>query len=414
MKKILFLSSTIFIVNLFAFDIDSAIKLSLQNNNLIKENQTIVKENQEVLNGSKSVYMPKVDLKYTYDNKFKPHQGENKNDSTLNLDLTYNLFNGFKDENMIKSKYNNLQISEYQYRTILLDIALQTKQEYIAYLKAQKNTYVQEKALKLFQKQYEDAKNFYDNGVNITLNNLLEVEISLLESQKLLKEAISNEKIAKQKLFTTIGKKVDETIEDIPLQEQEYLTVETTAKTLGLLSLIEYQDSLKNEQKVIKGNYYPKVDATLQHKRYGDSVALNGIDGTSEPQNIALVELSWNLFNGQKDKSDIVAHKHKINQVNYQIQKYKDDLELQYMEAKEKLYLEKENLKISKKTFQQAKVNYNIVHNSFKEGIISSKDLIDANYLLSKSESTYHDTYYNNLLAIAELERLLEKGNKND
>lgn len=411
MKKSIYLVSAFFSINLFALDINEAIEYSLGNNYSVKENKEIINENKELYNSSKSLYHPKFDLKYTVDNKFQKNVGENKNDSELNVDLTYNLFNGFRDEKSIENSENNIDISRYDYKAKKYDIILQTKQEYIEYLKAKKNSIVKASAVKLFQKQYDDTKNFYDNGVNITLNNLLEVEISLLKAGKSLKEAKSAERIAKQRLFNTMGIKVDERIFEIPLKKEEYtkyLNQNVTFNTVEILALKSNKEILINEKDIVKGNYYPKLDATLQHKRYGYSLSLNDRDGNSKPQNIALFQISWNLYNGKKDQSNIIAHKHKINQVNFQIEQLKQDLELNYSDAREQLILAIQNLTISKKTFEQAKVNYDIVNNSFKEGIVTSKDLIDANYLLSSSEASYYDSYYTNLLAIATLERLLE------
>lgn len=415
MKKTIYLANMIFTYNLFALDINGAIEYSLFNNNMIKESVEIIEEKRELVNSSKSVYKPKLNVKYTVDNKFEKNQEENTHDSELNVDLTYNLFNGFIDENTIKNSDHNFDISKYDYETAKYDLILKTKQDFISYLQAQKNTHVQQSALKLFQKQYDDAKNFCDNGVNITLNNLLEVEITLLESKKLLQEAISNEKIAKQKLLNTMGVITDEKINDIPLEEgkdPKYLNKRPIINNIALSKLEKYKNILINEKNILKGNYYPKIDVTLQHKQYGNNLSLNEREGSAKPQNIALLGLTWNLYNGNKDKSNIVAYKHKINQINYQIEQLKQDLDLSYSEAKEQLILATQNLQISKKTFKQAKVNYKIVNNSFKEGIVTSKELIDANYLLSKSEASYHDSYYTKLLAIATIERILEINKK--
>lgn len=411
MKKSIYLISAVLAINSSALDINEAIEYSLSNNYTVKEKKVAVLENKELVESSKSLYKPKVDIKYTYDNKFETNPDDNKNDSELNIDLTYNLFNGYADIHTVKSTENNLQTTRYDYKGAQYDIILMTKQDFIACLQAQKNTIVQTSALKLFQIQYDDAKNFYDNGINITLNNLLEVEINLLQAKKLLKEAISSEKIAIQKLFNTMGIKIEEKIEDIPLNKDKYtkyLDEKMIVNSARLSSLQEYKNSLINEREALTGTYYPKVDATLQHKRYGDDLALNERGGTYKPQNIALLQVSWNLYNGNKNQSDIISYKHRISQVYYQIEQLKQDLNFEYIEAKEQLILSIQNLEISKKAFKQSKINYKIVSNSFKEGIVTSKELVDANYLLSKSEVAYYDAYYTNLLAIATIERLLE------
>lgn len=413
MKKIFCLIS-FFIVNSFALDINKAIELSLTNNNLIKESQSKKEESSEILNSSKSVYKPKLDLVYKYDNKFQRKIGVNKNDSSLNLNLTYNIFNGFADENSINSSKNNLKIAKHNFNSVRHDIILKTKQNFISYLKARKNTNVQETTLKLFQKQYADAKNFYKNGVQVTLNNLLEVEISLLGAKKSLEEAKSAQRISEEKLFNTIGIVVSGEIKEIPSHKNNYLNYSNykIKENYKIKSLKEYKKSLSNQKEILKSKYYPKLDASLQHKRYGDSLELNNINGTAKPQNVALLTLSWNLYNGNTDQSSILAYGHKIRQVDYQINEIEKSLNLNYTQAQEKLKLSIETLKISKKTLEQAKVNYEIVNNSFQEGIVTSKDLVDANYLRTKAEGSYYDAYYNNLLAIAQIQRLEEKEEK--
>lgn len=416
MKKIILSTlavTTIFCANVNALTIQKAVDLAIVNNNLLKEKTYKIKENDEKLIGAKSSYKPTVNVNYSYDTKNNPILTQTKHDSTFNATLSYNLFRGFADKYNIESAQSDFLSSKYNYIASKQDVILKVKQNYINYLNYRKNTLVQQKSVELFQKQYDDSKNFYEQGVRVALNNLLEVEIELLRSKQLLLKSKSGQKIAKEQLLNTIGIVVNEDLDEVELIENENIL--DTFDKLNLQNRSEikalnaYRNSLLNKEKSLKGSYYPKVDASIQHKRYGDDFNLNEKDGTYDAQNIGGVTLSWNLYNGGKDKSSIVALKHQVSQVNFQLEDLKLNIDLQYTNAKEQYILANENLKISKKAFEQSKVNYDIVDNRFKEGVSTSKDLIDANYLLTQAQVNYYSAYYDKILAKASLERVFER-----
>jgi len=404
---------TLFSTTASALSMEEAVNMTLINNNVLKEQSFIVKQSDEKIKGAKTAYNPTVDVDYSYDTKNNAILTQTKHDSTFNATVSYNLFNGYSDKYSIKSAKNDLLSSQYTFFATKQDIILTTKEDFTSYLKNRRNTIVQQNAVKLFQKQYDDSKNFYEQGVRVALNNLLEVEIELLQAKQLLLKSKSAQKVAKEKLFSTMGIYVNEDIDEVSIVEDENILdsfiKEDLVSRSEIKSLNMYRESLLNKQKSVKGNYYPKVDATLQHKRYGDEFGLNEKDGSYEPQNVGKVTLSWNLYNGGQDESDMVVYRHQMSQVNAQLQELKLQIDLQFTNAKEQYILTSENLKISKKALTQSRVNYEIVDNRFKEGVSTSKDLIDANYLLTQAQVNYYSAYYDKILAKATLERIFER-----
>ena len=402
-----------FSVNATALNIDKAVETALINNNILKEQIFKIKEYNESLKGAKTAYNPTFDLDYSYDSKDDARSTQTTHDSTFNATLSYNLFNGFSDQYNIKSAKKSLLSTRYSYEAAKHDIVLRVKDDFINFLKNRRNTIVQQNAVKLFQKQYDDSKNFYEQGVRVALNNLLEVEIELLQAKQKLLKSKSAQKVAKEELFNTIGLRVDENIDEVEIVENENVLDTFNTNDLSnrneIKALKMYKESLFSSKKSVKGNYYPKVDASLEHKRYGDEVGLNEKDGSYEPQNVGTITLSWNLYNGGKDESDMVVYRHQISQVNSQIDEMELKIDLQYTKAKEQYILTSENLKISSKALTQSRVNYEIVDNRFKEGVSTSKDLIDANYLLTQAQVNYYSAYYDKILAKATLERIFER-----
>lgn len=89
--------------------------------------------------------------------------------------------------------------------------------------------------------------------------------------------------------------------------------------------------------------------------------------------------------------------------------KTKLDIKLQYENAKSNLQVSSENLETSKLALLQAQENYAIVKNRFLEGISTSTDLTDANYLLTQAKQGYNRAYFDKYLAISTLDRIFEK-----
>ena len=404
---------TLFSNSAFALSMEEAVEMTLVNNNVIKEQSFKVKESDEKITGAKSVYEPTLDVDYSYDTKNNERSSQTKHDSAFNATVSYNLFKGFTDKYNISSAKNDLLSSQYNYVATKQDVILKTKEDFVNYLKNRRNTIVQQNAVKLFQKQYDDSKNFYEQGVRVALNNLLEVEIELLQAKQLLLKSKSAQKISKEQLFNTIGLYVNEDIDEVTIVEDENILDNFDKTALDsrseIKALTKYRESLSDKQKATKGNYYPQVDASLEHKRYGDDINLNEKDGSYEPQNVGTITMSWNLYSGGKDESDMVVYRHQMSQVNAQLQDLKLQIDLQYSDAKEQYVLTSENLKISKKALTQSRVNYDIVDNRFKEGVSTSKDLIDANYLLTQAQVNYYGAYYDKILAKATLERIFER-----
>ena len=406
-------AATLLSVTASALSIEEAVEQALLNNNVLKEQNYKIKEYDEYVTGAKTAYNPTFDVDYSYDIKNNQRAGQTKHDSAFNATLSYNLFNGFADKYSIQSAKESLMSTQYSYEAVKHDIVLKTKEDFVNYLKNRRNTVVQQNAVKLFQKQYDDSENFYEQGVRVARNDLLEVEIELLQARQKLLKSQSAQKISKEQLFNTMGYHHSSNIDEVQIVKNENALDSFNEKDLinrnEIKALKVYKDSLLNKQNSLKGNFYPKIDASLKHKRYGDSLNLNEKDGSYDPQNIAAITMSWNLYNGGLDESEMVVYRYKMSQVSSQIDDLKLKIDLQFSNAKEQYILTSENLKISNKALEQSRVNYEIVDNRFKEGVSTSKDLIDANYLLTQAQVNYFTAYYDKILAKATLERIFEK-----
>ena len=167
-------------------------------------------------------------------------------------------------------------------------------------------------------------------------------------------------------------------------------------------------NSIKELEKSAKSGYYPKVDASVSHNQYFDEVSKK-IENKEENQNVANVTATWNLYNGGYDSSLTTIYKTKYLSSKALLEKTKLDIKLQYENAKSNYEVAIDNLETSKLALLQATENYSIVKNRFDEGISTSTDLTDANYLLTQAKQGFNRAYFDKYLAISTLDRIVEK-----
>ncbi|GGD33514.1 outer membrane channel protein TolC [Malaciobacter pacificus] len=417
MKKISILSlalSSLFLVNANALNLDEAIDIALNKNLDIKSSEFTYMKSIQSLKQSNSAYLPKLDLGYAYNNTDEAVFNNNQSETTaLSATVSYNLFNGFKDlANKNASKYLS-QSSKYSLNATKQDIVLSVKSAYINYLNAQNSLKTYNSAYELFKEQYEDSKNRYNQGL-IARNDLLQVQVNMSSAKQNVVQAKGDLKVVKYQLSNVLGG-IDLTNENIENLDEKTLSIKDYDKSkLSQRSEIQALEmalkSFNQQIKATKSSYYPTVDISASHNKYYDTFSLNKYEAIPnvDNQNSANITASWNLYSGGSTMAQVenskIDYKNAINQLD----KTKLDINLQYENAKSNLEVAIDNLDTSKLSLIQAKENYEIVKNRFDEGLATTTDLTDANYLLTQAQQGYNKAYFDKYLAIASLDRIFE------
>jgi outer membrane protein TolC len=410
--KLLTLSLTAFLaVNLNALTLDEAVKKALDNNFDIQGKNYDYIESLENVKSNNSNYLPKLDASYGFTNTDKANVGFESDELTASLKLSYNLFNGFKDLALKESSVYLSLSSQYSLNATKQDIILDTKTAYINYLDKQNALETYKSAYVLFQEQYEDSLHRYEQGL-IAKNDLLQVQVNMSSAKQNVVKAQGDLKVALFQLSNILGgiNLENETIEK--LNEQTLKSSVYDEKLLENRSEIQALkmnlESIKELEKSAKAGYYPKVDASVSHNKYYDELSRK-IENKEDNQNIANVTATWNLYNGGYDSSQTAIYKTKYLSASSLLSKTKLDIKLQYENAKSNYEVAIDNLETSKLALLQAQENYSIVKNRFDEGVSTSTDLTDANYLLTQAKQGFNRAYFDKFIAISTLDRIIEK-----
>lgn len=410
--KLLTLSLTAFLaVNLNALTLDEAVKKALDNNFDIQGKNYDYIESLENVKSNNSNYLPKLDASYGYTNTDKANVGFESDESTASLKLSYNLFNGFKDLAVKESSVYLSLSSQYSLNATKQDIILDTKTAYINYLDKQNALETYKSAYILFQEQYEDSLHRYEQGL-IAKNDLLQVQVNMSSAKQNVVKAQGDLKVALFQLSNILGgiNLENETIEKLNEQTlQSSVYDENLLENRSEIQALKMNlQSIKELEKSAKAEYYPKVDASVSHNKYYEELSKK-IENKEDNQNIANVTATWNLYNGGYDSSQTTIYKTKYLSASSLLSKTKLDIKLQYENAKSNFEVANENLETSRLALLQAQENYGIVKNRFDEGISTSTDLTDANYLLTQAKQGFSRAYFDKYLAISTLDRIIEK-----
>ena len=413
MKRIKYLVlSSLVATNLFAISLDEVLNISLEKNLDIAISNYEYKETKEDYNKSKSAFLPKVDLSYSYNNSNNQIPGQIKEDSTASAIVSYNLFNGFKDFSELYSTKYLRNASKFSYNAQKQDILLSTKEAYIDYLNKRKNLLTQEDSYKLFENQYIDAKNQFIQGL-VSKNDLLKVEVNMLNAKQSVIQAKGDLNISLYTLSNILGgyDLTNEKIEELNINQNKIFTYDV-ALLENRSEIKAYELNLKSTKEQYFGSrstFMPKVDASISYNKYGDDKNIGGRDSYPDSQEVVNVTASWNLYNGNSNYSDIIKKNIQVKKAVANLEKIRLSIKLQYQNALSSLAVSKANFETSELALKQAKENYTIVKNRFQEGLSDNTDLIDANYLLSAAKQSYYKAYYDKYISIETLNRILEK-----
>ncbi|MGB7402506.1 MAG: TolC family protein [Arcobacter sp.] len=413
MKRIKYLVlSSLVATNLFAISLDEVLNISLEKNLDIAISNYEYKETKEDYNKSKSAFLPKVDLSYSYNNSDKQTPGQIKEDSTASATISYNLFNGFKDFSELYSTKYLRNASKFSYNAKKQDILLSTKEAYIDYLNKRKNLLTQEDSYKLFENQYIDAKNQFIQGL-VSKNDLLKVEVNMLNAKQSVIQAKGDLNISLYSLSNILGgyDLTNEKIEELNINENKNFVYDVSLlENRSEIKAYELNlKSIKEQSFGSRNTFMPKVDASVSYNKYGDDQNIGGRDLYPDSQEVVNVTASWNLYNGNSDYSDIIKKNIQVKKAVANLEKIRLSIKLQYQNALSSLAVSKANFETSKLALKQAEENYTIVKNRFQEGLSDNTDLIDANYLLSAAKQNFYKAYYDKYISVETLNRILEK-----
>ena len=412
MKKIFALVILLAAVNAFAMSLDELKDKAVENRPVLKKYRFDTEISSENVRYQKGEFMPSADLGYQYNQLDEDGMFENSENSNLYVSLSYNLFDGFRDKYNLKSAREMEKISLFEFKAKKQDIKLDVAASYLNVYRNQRYLGVRRSAYKLYKEKYEDAKLKYDVGV-MNWSEVLKIKVEMDNAKQELLKAQAN----LDKSLNTLSRKVNsdinigdinfQTLETIPeFKKYDFYKEEMYAVRSELKALEKVVQARKYSVDASKSSLYPKVDLSLRYSNAADSA--NPYGDNEEDELRGQVNVNFNIFNGFQKYSNINKAKLEMRKSKMDVMELKLDLKNQLQNVFEDKTVALKNLGVAKTSLKEAEENLRVTEASFKEGVATSTDILDAIYYLSRAKYNVINAKTQVFLNYFKLQRVIE------
>ena len=379
----------------------------LDNNLQVKMAQKEAELADAELLGTRAMYLPNINASYTFSNTNNPLYafGSKLNQERITM-IDFNPDN----LNSPKSISNFATKLEIQQPIINMDAvyqkkAGQVKSEVLKIKTERTKEYVQfelKKAYMTLQMAYkmveilENARtttlankkvidNYYKNGI-IQKSEVLYMDVRLKEIENQIQFAKSNVKNASDYLYFLLDENYQNKVlkPTESLEYQENMVENNPTLNINRKDLQAYQKSLEAYDLMIKSSkakFLPKLNAFGSFEMYDNKIAQFDANGY-----LAGIQLSWNVFDGLKAKSEQEKYKAELSKAQTEIQQYQKQSELELNKTSRQVQDAENKVNLTKLAWEQSKEAYRIRKNRYDQGLEKSADLLTSETQMSQKE----------------------------
>jgi len=312
-----------------------------------------------------------------------------------------------------------LQLSEQAHKKSEIDVGETITQSYFLVLMAEENKKVLATSLQNITTTYNEISELNKEGfVEATDVSQMQISVNQLETQ--LKSVEQQIDVAYKMLKLQMGIDINDPIiltdslgqilktEDISERLRRDFHVEENIGFKLLLTQEKLADlTLKNEY----STFLPTIAAFANIEKNAQRNSFNFFD-TSKPwykTTVAGIQLSWPIFSGGQKIFKVQEAKIELKQAQLDRKKAEQGLDLQYTQARSALKTAYDSYQNSRENKKLANEVYQINLEKYKEGIITSLDLVQAHNQYLQAEGDYLKSASQLLSARTTLDKLLNE-----
>lgn len=288
------------------------------------------------------------------------------------------------------------------------DVIYQTKDAYFNLLFAFENRRVAEDTVKKFEMFYNQAKAFYEIGMNPKVDVTI-AEVNLSNAKLQLIQADNAVNLAVAKLNNVMGVpfidkyNVQECLKYQPVDVTFNKSVEIARDARPELKLAELKvESANQTMKLVKKSYFPTLSVEGQYQRGGKSWNSNygyNIGGY----------LNFPTINGMLIKNEIKEARYLYDKEIANAKNTQNSIYLEIQNAYLTLEEKKNQMPVAILGVKQAKENYELSYGRYRVGEASPTELKDAQINYQQAQLTYYNALYQYNSSKAALEKAIGK-----
>ena len=403
------------------FTLDRAVQWALSENLGLKSAQEETRAAMARKNARRTDFFPTFNLTYRYVRNDEKERAEDvgviapKNEYSFMAGFSQPLFAGFSIVNRYKISELSLQASQAGEEIFRQDIIFSTMEAYYFLLKTTKLQEIAQETVTEIDAQRTVAENFYEVGMT-PLNDLLQAQVELANAQQLLVISQNNLETAKAYFNTVLRRPINAPIilEDIQAYETFEYDIEYCFSQAEkyrqeiVLADLELQIAEK-EFDIAKKDFFPTISMDGRYFQQGtewDAKGGLGVFGRSNGWEVTTVA-TWNIFEWGRTYYGAEEQIHRVSQARLSRTQLLDNIRFEVKQAYLKMRESEKNIKTIELAIEQAKENFRINTEQYKEQITTQTDVLIAQVLLSRTRTNYFNALYDFEIAKAALYRAM-------
>ena len=401
------------------FTLEQTIEKAMKANLPLKISREEIKAAEAAKKVQRTNFFPTFSAKYQYNRK---DEGMNigdfatgaKDEYSFVSSVTQPIFAGFSILRQYDIAKLGLDAAEIKEKLMHQDIILEAKTVYFTLLKAQKLRKIAEETVVQIDAQKSVAENFYQVGMS-PLNDLLQAQVELANAKQELIIEKNNMENAESDFNTLLRRPINTpvAVEDIldysPFEKDlDYCLAETDKNRLEIKIADLDVEIAEKELQLAKKDYYPSINLEGNYFREGTEWDVDGGEGIFDPSGWNILAVAkWNFFEWGRTSYGTNEKMSRLSQTQFRKEEILDNIQQELKKAYLRTQEAEKAIITVKKAIEQAKENFRINQERYKEQMATSTDVLDAQTLLSKTMTNYYNALYAYKISKAALYRAM-------
>lgn len=320
------------------------------------------------------------------------------------------LFTGFALTNAYDIATLDLDIARLNDQHIRQQLIYEANNAYFSVLKAEKLVGVAAEAVTLLKAFEKDARNFFEVGMTAQ-NDYLKAQVELANARQQLITATNDLEVTRINFNTLLRRSVGHPV--VVMDTTDFAPFELTIEhcmavaEAHRLDILVAQKRVEQAQKAValaRKDYYPSVDLEGNYYKAGTEITVNGGAGVSDPESWDVRAMAtWNFWEWGRTKKGVEEKQRLAEQAKNDFQQVLDRMRLEVKQAYLKVIESAQNIVTVVTAINQAKENYRISEERYKQRVATSLDVLDSQTLLSRTQFNYYSAVYDLEIAKAAL-----------
>jgi len=389
------------------FTLEQTIKQAIKANIGLKSSREDINAAASAKLKQRSNFLPTLGATYKYRRNYEEETTaatgvtDPKNMYTFTGTFTQPVFTGFSLVNKYKVAALDLALARLNEKTALQAVVFEANKVYFTLLKAQKLAAIAREAVTQISAHKDVAKDFYEVGMT-PLNDLLKAQVELANARQDFIVAQNNMETAKSKFNILLRRQINAPVELMDIVDYYFFEkkidfcFDMAEKNRLEIKAAELQVEIaQKELEIGKTDYYPSITLEGNYYKIGTDFDADGGEGISDPESWDITATaSWNFWEWGKTRYGVKEKLSALAQSRYQLAEIIDNIHLEVKQAYLNTKESEQNIMAVQQAIEQAKENFRISEERYKEQMDTSTDVLDAQTLLSRTMTNYYNALY--------------------